>query len=217
MEMNTKEVVEAMNWRYAVKRFNPKKKLATRDLKLLLETVRLSPSSLGLLPYKVVMIANNKKLRQKIYDKAGDQLKILEAPYLLVFCTYRKFTKEFVDSFIDLFAKERKLSQERVVNLRKARRAFITDTSIKELDEWAGDQAFIGLGVLIVAAATARIDAGPMGGFKPLVLDRILNLKKYNLRSRVMCALGYRSEQDPESKQKKVRRPKSDFIVNIKK
>lgn len=216
MNVSPKQIIEAMNWRYAVKRFNPKKKLVASDLEMLLEIVRLSPSSLGLLPYKVVVIANNKKLRQKIYDKAADQPKVLEAPCLLVFCTYRKFTKAFVDSFIDLFAKERKLSQERVANLRKARRAFITETSAKDLDEWAGDQAFVGLGVLIAAAAVARIDAGPMGGFKPEVLDTVLNFKKYNLRSRVMCALGYRSDDDPESKQKKVRWPKSQFIMNIK-
>ncbi len=216
MKVPPKKIVEAMNWRYAVKRFDPKKKLATSDLEMLLEIVRLSPSSLGLMPYKVLVIANNKKLRQAIYDKAADQPKVLEAPYLLVFCTYRKFTKAFVDSFIDLFAKERKLSQERVANLRKARRAFITDTSAIELDEWAGDQAFVGLGVLIGAAASAHIDAGPMGGFKPEILDKVLNLKKYNLRSRVMCALGYRSATDSESKQKKVRWPKSQFIINIK-
>lgn len=216
MKIPTKKVAEAMKWRYAVKHFDTKKKLTVTDLQMLLETVRLSPSSLGLLPYKVVVVANNKKLRQKIYDKAADQQKVLEAPYLLVFCTYRKFTKAYVDSFIDLFAKERKLSQERVAKLRKARREFITETSAKELDEWAGDQAFIGLGVLIAAAATARIDAGPMGGFKPEILDKILNLKKYNLRSRVMCALGYRSATDPEAKQKKVRWPKSQFIISIK-
>jgi len=216
MKIPPKKIVEAMNWRYAVKRFDPKKKLATSDLEMLLETVRLSPSSLGLMPYKVLVIANNKKLRQAIYDKAADQPKVLEAPCLLVFCTYRKFTKAFVDSYIDLFAKERKLSQERVANLRKARRAFITDSSATELDEWAGDQAFVGLGVLIAAAASAHIDAGPMGGFKPEILDKVLNLKKYNLRSRVMCALGYRSATDSESKQPKVRWPKSTFIVNIK-
>mgnify|MGYP001313661080 CR=1 FL=1 len=214
--MNKKlpEIISAMNWRYAVKRFNSKK-LTSIEVEALLEAVRLSPSSLGLLPYKIVVV-ENKAARKLIFAKAADQPKVLEASHLLVFCTYKKLTKAFVDSFIDLFAKERKLSMERVAKLRKSRRAFITETSAKELDEWAGDQAFIGLGVLVASAAIARIDAGPMGGFKPHVLDQILNLKKYNLRSRVMCAIGYRSSEDKEATQKKVRRPKSDFVLRIK-
>ncbi len=216
MKSSTKDIISAMNWRYAVKRFNTKKKLTSTDLEALLEIARLSPSSLGLMPYKIVVIANNKKLRQKIYDTACDQPKITEAPYLLVFCTYRKLTTAFADSFIDLFAKERKLSNEQVANLRKARRAFITETSHKELDEWAGDQAFIDLGVLIASAALLRIDAAPIGGFKSEVLDKVLNLKKYNLRSRVVCALGYRSDQDTEAKEKKVRFSKSDFVIKLK-
>lgn len=216
MRISTKDIIAAMNWRYAVKRFNPKRKLTATDLEALLEITRLSPSSLGLMPYKIVVIANNKKIRQKMYDTACNQPKIIEAPYLLVFCTFRKFTTAFVDSFIDLFAKERKLSNEQVANLRKARRAFITKTNHKELDEWAGDQAFIGLGVLIASASLLRIDAAPIGGFKSEVLDKILNLKKYNLRSRVVCALGYRSDKDLEAKEKKVRLAKSKFITRLK-
>lgn len=209
------DVIKAMKWRYAVKYFNKKKKLTNHELELLLEAARLSPSSLGLLPYKIVVV-ENKTARKLIYDKASDQPKVLEASHLLVFCTYRKLSRSFVDSFIDLFAKERKMSMEQVANLRKSRRSFITETSAKELDEWAGDQAFVGLGVLLTAAAMARIDTGPMGGFKPEIVDKILNLKKYNLRSRVMCALGTRSLEDTEARQKKVRWPKSDFIIKIK-
>lgn len=209
------DVIKAMKWRYAVKYFNKKRKLTNHELELLLEATRLSPSSLGLLPYKIVVV-ENKTARKLIYDKASDQPKVIEASHLLVFCTYRKLSRSFVDSFIDLFAKERKMSMEQVANLRKSRRSFITETPAKELDEWAGDQAFVGLGVLLTAAAMARIDAGPMGGFKPEVVDKILNLKKYNLRSRVMCALGTRSLEDTEARQKKVRWSKSDFIIKIK-
>ncbi len=213
--MKLKEILKAFNWRYAVKIFDTKKKLAKTDLNTLLEIVRLSPSSLGLQPYKIIIV-ENKKLRQKIFAKASSQRKILEAPYLLVFCTYRSYSRAFVDSFIDRFIHARKLKPEQAKRLRTARQQYITETSFKELDEWAGNQTFIALGVLLSAAAMARIDAGPMGGFKPKVLDEVLNLKKYNLHSRVLCALGYRSATDPEAKAIKVRRALSELVIKLK-
>lgn len=215
--MNQKliSILRSLRWRYAVKRFDPAKPLAAVDLDNLLEAARLSPSSLGLQPYKIVVV-ENKKLRQQVFEKACNQEKVVSAPYFLVFCTYRKFTRRFVDSFIDLFAKERGLSNDRVANLRKARRGFIAETPARELDLWASEQAFIALGVLVSSAAMARIDACPMGGFKPKEMDKVLNLKKYNLQSRVLCTIGYRAADDKEAKEKKVRRPKNELILKLK-
>lgn len=204
-----------MRWRYAVKKFDTKKKLARIDLDELLEATRLSPSSFGLQPYKIIVV-ENKKLRKKLYKEACDQIKVVEAPYLLVFCTYRTYTQAWVDSFVDLFSRERKLSAEQTAKLRKARRAFIKETSNTDLDIWASNQAFLALGVILTSAAMVRIDACPMGGFKPKELDRVLNLKKYNLRSKVLCTLGYRSAEDKTAKQKKVRWPNSKVIIRIK-
>lgn len=209
------KLLDSMRWRYAVKKFDTKKKLARAYVDDLLEATRLSPSSFGLQPYKILVV-ENKKLRRKIYEEACDQSKVVEAPYFLVFCTYQKFTLAWVDSFINLYLKERKLSPEKSAKFRKERRDFIKETSQADLDAWAGNQAFIALGVLLTSAAVSRIDACPMGGFKPKELDRILNLKKYNLRSRVLCTLGYRSDEDRTIKLKKVRWPSSKVIMKIK-
>lgn len=207
--------LSALRWRYAVKIFDPGKKLAAKDLNALLEAARLSPSSLGLQPFKIVVV-ENKAARQLVFEKACDQPKVVEAPYFLVFCTYQKYDRAFVDRFIDRFAAARHMSEEKVAKLRKARRAFITKSPFKELDEWAGQQAFLALGTLLSAAALSRIDACPMGGFKPAELDKVLNLQKYNLRSRVLCTLGYRASTDKEAKQAKVRRPLDELVVRIK-
>lgn len=207
--------LSALKWRYAVKAFDPKKKLAASDLNGLLEAARLSPSSLGLQPFKIVVV-ENKAARKLIFEKACNQPKVVESPCLLVFCTYQKYDRAFVDRFIDRFAAARRMSEEKVANLRKARRAFIAETPFKELDEWAGQQAFLALGTLLSAAAVSGIDACPMGGFKPAELDKVLNLKKHNLRSRVLCTIGYRSPADIEAKQPKVRRPLDELIVRIR-
>ncbi len=210
------DILKAFQWRYATKLFNPRKRLAASDLKRLLEIVRLSPSSLGLQPYKILVISN-KKIRQRIVDSgACTQRKVLEAPYLLAFCTPTSFPRSFIDSFITRFRDERKMTEADVAKLRAARRKYAATTDFAQLEQWADEQAFIALGVLLSAAAMARIDAGPMGGFKVDILDSVLGLSKKKLRSRVLCSLGYRDSSDPEAKAKKVRRSFSELFTEIK-
>ena len=55
--MNT-QIIEALKWRFATKLFNPERNVSDSDLETLLETVRLAPSSLGLQPWKALVIAN---------------------------------------------------------------------------------------------------------------------------------------------------------------
>lgn len=208
-------ILSSLRWRYAVKKFNPRKHLAKTKLEQLLEAFRLAPSSLGLQPYKIVVV-ENKKLRQRVYKEACDQEKVVSAPYFLVICTYRTFSQAWIDRFVTLYSREKKLTKEQTAKLKKARRNFIQETSQKDLDSWANNQAFIALGVLLTSAAMAKIDACPMGGFKPKEMDRVLQLKKHNLQSRVLCTLGYRDPNDPAAKQKKFRWAKKDIVIRMK-
>lgn len=43
MIMNT--IIDALNWRYATKKFDTSKKLSQTDINILIEALRLSPSS----------------------------------------------------------------------------------------------------------------------------------------------------------------------------
>ena len=61
--MNT--FLENQNWRYATKKFDASKKISADDLNSLKEAIRLSSSSYGLQPYKVIIVENT-ELREKI-------------------------------------------------------------------------------------------------------------------------------------------------------
>lgn len=212
---NLDRFLKAMHWRYAVKKFAAGKKVPAAELNKLLEAARLSPSSLGLQPYQIVMI-ENKQARALLYPAACDQRKVVDAPHLLAICSYRKFTKDFADRYVDLVVKGGFISPEAAKALRASRRDFVKKTPAADIEAWAANQAFIGLGVLLSAAASAGIDACPMGGFKPELFDKVLNLQKYNLRSRVLVTLGQRSPDDELAHSPKIRRAFKDFLVRIK-
>ena len=48
MNMNAQELIETLEWRYATKVFNPDRRIPAEDWEALLESLHLSPSSLGL-------------------------------------------------------------------------------------------------------------------------------------------------------------------------
>ena len=76
------------------------KKLANADLKTIKEAVKLSASSYGLQPYKVLVITDP-ALREKLKPVSWGQSQITDASHLFVFCSYTKVTNEDIDAFIN--------------------------------------------------------------------------------------------------------------------
>jgi len=80
----------------------------------------------------------------------------------------------------------------------------------------AARQAYIALGVALVAAAFEGVDSTPMEGFDPAAVDQILSLKERNLRSVVILPIGYReADGDWLVNLKKVRRPRQQLVSEI--
>lgn len=57
-------IMDAFHFRHATKQFDPQKKVSKEDFETILESGRLSPSSLGLEPWKFVVI-QDQALRER--------------------------------------------------------------------------------------------------------------------------------------------------------
>ena len=77
------------NWRYATKKFDATKKITNEDLNILKEAIRLSSSSYGLQPYKVIIV-ENPELRAKLQPAAWGQSQIVDASHLIIFANETK-------------------------------------------------------------------------------------------------------------------------------
>jgi nitroreductase len=85
-------------------------------------------------------------------------------------------------------------------------------------DTYTADrQTYIGLGASLIAAAFEEVDSTPMEGFDPKSVDEILGLGAKGLRSVAIMPLGYRLKgQDWLETLKKIRRPVSEFVTEVK-
>lgn len=73
------------------------------------------------------------------------------------------------------------------------------------------------MGVALVAAAAEGVDSTPMEGFDPAAVDEILGLRARGLRSVLLVPLGYRAASgDWLVSLKKARRPRSEFVIELK-
>lgn len=207
------KIVDALNWRYATKRMNGKK-IPKDSLDNILEAIRLAPSSFGLQPYSIIVIENT-ELMKKIQPIADMQPQVIEASVLLVFAAWENVTNQKINEFITLVSTTRNVSEDSLKHKKEAMQALLKNTA-KDNFNWAAKQAYIGLGIGLVAATLEKIDTSPMEGFTPKDLDEILNLKEMGLRSVALLALGYRDENnDPLGSAIKVRRDKKDLFITL--
>lgn len=214
-----RNIIDALKWRYATKRFDANKKLKPEQLELFLEALTLSPSSYGLQPWKFIVVTN-KEVRAKLRAAAWDQLQITDASHLVVFAAKNNLSDDAVDEYIqsriDIQGTGAKAAHDYTQSLKAMMQGTLARLSPKERTEWATRQVYIALGVLLSVAAVEGIDACPMEGFDPQEFDKILGLDKMGLESKVVATLGFRSEADAFAQFAKTRFPREKLFIEVK-
>jgi nitroreductase len=208
-------IIENLNWRYATKKMNGTK-VPQEKVDTILEAIRLTPSSSGLQPFEVLVISN-KELLEKIKPVARNQSQITDCSHLLVFAAWDTYTEARINEVFDRNNTERNLPESATADYRKMLLGAYPNKPAEENYQHAAKQAYIALGIAMVAAAELKVDATPMEGFDYKGMDEVLDLKSKGLRTAVILPLGYRDEaNDWLVKLKKVRTPKDKFITEIK-
>ena len=206
--------LQNLSWRYATKKYDISKKLKQAEFDQILEAIRMAPSSNGFQPYDVIVV-NNVGLREKLKAAAYNQAQVTEASHFLVFAAWDNITEHNLGKVFDVLAEVRGQSEELTAR-RKSSIAGFAAKSAEANFQFAAQQAFIGLGFALAAAAELKIDSSPMGGFDPAKFDEILGLKARGLRSVVIMGLGHRDANgDWLVNLKKARRPKSEMIIEM--
>ena len=207
---------EKLAWRYATKKMNPAKPVPQEKVERILEAARLAPTSSGLQPYQIIVVTN-KAVREQIKPIAWGQGQITDCSHLLVFAAWDNYTPERINMMFDLTNAERGGTNEGWENYRKMLLGSYPARAAQTNFEHAARQAYIGVGAALIAAAFEEVDSTPMEGFDANALDQILDLPARGLRSVALMPLGYREEdKDWLVNLKKVRRPRDQFIIEVK-
>ena len=200
------DVIKNLSRRYAVKAYDSSVRITDSQLDTLLEAGRLSPSSYGLQPYKIIAVTDP-VLREKLMEASYGQRPVADSSVLLVLARYSGFPEGFVDDYVRNISQTRGIEEEKLAGMRKTIENTISNLTPEGRDAWNKNQTYILLGTLLSAAAAMGLDATPMEGFEPEKYDELLGLKDKGLKSTVIMAVGRHSDADRYFGLKKVRRP----------
>lgn len=219
--LKTNELIEALNNRYAVKKFE-KRNLSEAEKSELEDTVKsilqLTPTSFWLQAYKFINVKNT-ELREQLKKYSWDQSQITDSDMLIVFAVPTNFDRKFIEKHTENLQKIRWITDEKKASVTD----FITASTIEywksiwlnNFEDWLTCQAYIALWNLITWLAVLWIDACPIEWFSNEKYDELLNLKEKNLSSKVILAIWKRWAEDKYQNEKKVRFPKEELFIDL--
>ena len=214
--MSNHQLLEALNWRYATKAFDPAKKIPVDTWQALQQALILTPTSYGLQPYQFLVI-NDPAKRAELLPHSWGQKQVVDASHFVVFTAKTKTTEADVDKLIQRTVEIRKLPAPEALGTYRFMMLgdVVNGPRGKIAHEWATRQTYIALGNLMTCAAVLGVDACPMEGLIPAEYDRVLNLNGSDYATVVACALGYRAASDKYATLAKVRYDTKDIIRQI--
>lgn len=209
-------LIDNLNWRHAVKAFNPKEKVSQKNIDKIIEATRLAPTSSGLQPFRLIVV-ENQNVKEKLVDGALNPDCIRECSHVLVFAGWENYSDEKINTMFDLITDTRGLPRGRFNSYTDQLKAHVGARTPEQNFEHIARQAYIGLGLAMAQASELKVDTCPAEGFRPEVFDKVLGLEKYGLKSLVILYVGVSdSERDWIAPMAKVRVAKDDFVIEVK-
>ncbi len=212
--MEHTNIIEHLEWRYAVKKFDSDKILSEEKIEKLKQAFNLTATSYGLQPIKMAVI-QNKELQRRLESFSMQQQQVSQASHILVLCIEKNVDADYITSYFEKVKRVRGLSDEVLAPFKERMVSSFSEKDITEIQEWSKNQAYLAMGNLLTICAMEKIDSCPMEGFSPKDYDQLLKLEERGLTSVLVMPVGYRAEDDVFSSFKKVRRNMDDSIIEI--
>jgi nitroreductase len=209
------QLVDALNWRYATKKFDPTKKIPDDVWTAMEQSLVMAPSSIGLQPWKFFVVTDT-AVKTQLMAASYRQAQVADCSHFVALTARRDIDVGHVERHIDRMAEVTgvtadSLAKFRTMTMRNLDKARAAGT----LDVWQEHQIYIALGQFMLSAAVLGVDTCPMEGIEPEKYDDILGLSGSNYATVVACAAGYRMPDDKYANTKKVRFKPEDVIVRM--
>ncbi|PAF41216.1 NAD(P)H-dependent oxidoreductase [Helicobacter sp. 11S03491-1] len=197
--MKINAFIDAMYFRHACKIFDKNKKISKEDFEIILESGRLSPSSLGLEPTRMLVIKNS-ALREKMKPLCWNQEQITTASELVVFKSKVADMKAPTNYTRTMVA--RRMEGEKCDAYQERIKGYLLDNDLlgENIINWTARQAYLMASSMMNCAAFMGIDSCPMEGFEQKLLEKFFEIDSFKERIVLIVAFGYRFNEQPIQK-----------------
>ena len=216
--ITTTQLLTALNWRYATKKFDPAKKIPADTWAALERSLVLAPSSMGLQPWKFIIITDP-ALKNQLPAASFGQTQPADCSHLVVFALRKNPDSAFVEKYMARTAQVRGVTRDTLAAFQQMVLGGIARKSQQDgpasLENYASEQCHIALGMFLTAAALLAVDTCVLGGIERARYDELLALKNTDHKTVIACAAGYRAPDDKYATFPKVRFEDKDVLAHI--
>jgi len=193
----------ALQFRFACKLFDGSKKIPDADLAYILEAGRLSPSSLGLEPWRFLVI-RDEALRRRLRSACWNQAQVTTASAVVVILALKTELEPDAPYARGMLARllPPGASLDEVLTIYR-------DIAHEHRTAWSVAQCHIAAANMMTGAAVIGVDSCPMGGFEPEAVADVLGIDREKYAIALILALGYRAQPEPP----KQRLPMSQIVT----
>ena len=209
--------------RHTCKAYDPSRKISPGQIEQLRTLLHNCPSSVNSQPWHFIIAASDagkmriaKAAQHPVY--AANGAKILNASHVIVFCARTTMDETQITAITEQEDHDGRFSGPDARSAQFKGRSFYVNLhryDLKDTQHWMEKQVYLALGTLLLGAATLGIDATPIEGFDPRILNDELGLREKGLTSVVLAALGYRSAEDFNARLPKSRLPMGVVVSDL--
>jgi nitroreductase len=213
--MKPQSLIAQLRWRYAVKKFDPARKIPADQWQALEEALVLTPSSWGLQPWKFFVISDQ-TLKDKLVPISWNQRQLADCSHVVVFAIKKDLAAADIDRYLARVTEVQGTPVEKLAGFRKMLMSSFSPPPEKfDVNQWASLQDYIALGNFMTSAAVLGIDTCPMEGIEAAKYDELLGLPAKGYATVVVCVAGYRAADDKYAAMPKVRFKHEDVIERL--
>ena len=213
-------VLEDLQKRYTCKKYDPTKKVPQEKLEILLESIRLSASSINSQPWKFIVLESN-EAKERMYKTFANryqfnQAHVVEASHVILFAHNPHYTREDYTKVINKYIADGRITEE---DREKAFGSFIFAELNRDENGntqiWTKNQLYIALGNALHTLARLEIDSTALEGIDAPMVEREFAKELDGYKCEVALAIGYRHKEDFNAKLPKSRLAQEELFVRL--
>jgi len=218
--MKNNQIIKDLLWRHTAKKFDLTKHIPDEELDIILESLRLSASSINSQPWKFIVL-NSDKAKQRMFNTFANKFKfnqphIFESSQVILFAYNPYYTRENYAEVVDKGIIDGRVKPE---DREKAFGSFM----FAELNSnksgfnghWTKAQLYIALGNLFHTLSRLKIDSTPMEGIDTELVNKEFKKELDGFQCDLAVAIGYSHKEDYNAKLPKSRLSKEKVISII--
>ncbi len=187
--------IEAMEFRFACKKFDATKNISKQDFDTILESGRLTPSSFGMEPTRLLVV-ESKDIREKIKPLCWNQDQITQASKVVIFLSKISDMQHTSNYATRMFQRKTKKDEAALKAYKDERYGGFLQANgyldSQSIFAWSARQAYLMASSMMDCAAFLQIDSCAIEGFDKKALEKFLAIDTFSEQIALLVTFGFR-------------------------